>query len=141
MRYSLPIVGARFRPPSVGLLDALPLGFPLVLRREPSNPHDANAVQVVLADADEFAALARARVNAMLEGFGSSYDDVARALPWHLGYIPREEAAHIAPALDAAGVAELPARLAFAQTGQARVQFTVLFWGANDTSHKEKNDE
>jgi hypothetical protein len=44
----LPIVGAKFRPPAQEVLTLLPAGAELLLRRQPDNPHDGNAVQVLL---------------------------------------------------------------------------------------------
>jgi hypothetical protein len=42
------MVGMHFRPPAKAVLEALPVGTTLWLRREPENPYDANAVQVLL---------------------------------------------------------------------------------------------
>lgn len=46
MKALYPIVGARHRGDAQKLLDSLPTGEPLILKREPSNPYDHNAIQV-----------------------------------------------------------------------------------------------
>jgi hypothetical protein len=47
------MVGMHFRPPAKAVLEALPAGTLLWLRREPSNPYDVNAVQVLLPGFEE----------------------------------------------------------------------------------------
>lgn len=47
-----PIVGLRFYPPATLLIELIPIGFSLVLKPEPSNPYDPNAVQVWLDPAE-----------------------------------------------------------------------------------------
>ena len=123
------IVGAHFRPPAKGLLAALPAGSKLLLRREASNAYDANALQVIWPtsglNAELATGLMRDDVQKNVEGFGSSADEVFAAPEWHLGYIPRTEAAQIAPLMDAAQCVELPGELTFAATGGAQIQFEV----------------
>lgn len=46
---NIPLVGMHFHPPAKEVLSILPLGFKLVLRPEPTNLYDSNAVEV-LAD-------------------------------------------------------------------------------------------
>jgi hypothetical protein len=48
---TVPIVGAVFQRGAAKKLNALPLGAPLQLVREPGNPHDPLAVQVWADDA------------------------------------------------------------------------------------------
>lgn len=40
------IVGMKFRPPALEIIERIPSGHPLLLIREPANPHDPNAVGV-----------------------------------------------------------------------------------------------
>jgi HIRAN domain len=63
------VAGTQFRPGALDS-DALAPGGPLELRREPGNPHDANAIAV-------------------------------HAGGTHVGFVPRELAAELAPELDA----------------------------------------
>jgi hypothetical protein len=63
------VAGTQFRPGALDS-DALAAGGPLELRREPGNPHDANAIAV-------------------------------HAGGTHVGFVPRELAAELAPELDA----------------------------------------
>jgi hypothetical protein len=128
MRYSLAIVGSKFRPPSAGLLSVLPSAFPLRVQREPSNAYDANAVMVVLDDVAAFSALDSELVNEKLAGYGFTKHDALERMreagPFHLGYIPREQAAQLASVLDSVG-GSCAAQLGFSITGQMRVQFSV----------------
>jgi len=48
MKVSAPIVGMFFRPPAQKVLAEIRFGTPLILQRQPDNPHDPNAIQVLL---------------------------------------------------------------------------------------------
>lgn len=91
MKRVLPIVGAFYRPPAKALLAVLASDTPLVLRPEPENPHDANAVMVVLKSAD-IPESAHAVLRESLPPFGSTLEEVLAQEEWHIGYIPRTEA-------------------------------------------------
>lgn len=123
------IVGAHFRPPAKGLLSALPAGSKLVARREPSNAYDPNAIQVIWpttgCDSGKGIGLSWDDVQKNVEGFGSSADEIFSQPEWHLGYIPRTEAAVLAPKMDDMGLVELTGELTFAATGGAQIQFEV----------------
>lgn len=123
------IVGAHFRPPAKGLLSCLPAGSKLLARREASNAYDANALQVIWPTSGVNSELGlgvmRDEVQKNVEGFGSSADEVFTAPEWHLGYVPRTEAALLAPKMDAMGLSELSGELTFAATGGAQIQFEV----------------
>lgn len=123
------IVGMRFRPPAQGILDALPQGFPLVLRREPGNAHDANAIGVHIGvtenEREMFGGLDEQIVNEKLAGFGCSRDDVLARMPMQLGYIPKEDAEDIAPMADQIGLATWRGVLAFSPEGKPRITFSV----------------
>lgn len=47
-KFEAPIVGMHFRPPAKDVINMLPSGADLELRRQPDNEYDANAVQVFL---------------------------------------------------------------------------------------------
>jgi len=121
---SLPIVGARFRPPAAGLLSVLPADASLLVRREPSNPHDANALQV-LVERSTLEQVPPAQLQAACEGFGFSCADVLDAMCWHLGYVPRGDAELLAPSFDKTGALAVPAKLTFALDGRPSVAFEV----------------
>lgn len=97
------LVGAHFRPPAKALLSVLPAGHPLLLRPEPTNEYDGNAVQVVLRTASLDPLLADVafaeEVESQLAGQGYDLAQVREADEWHLGYLPR--AAKGNPALEA----------------------------------------
>lgn len=95
------LVGAHFRPPAKALLACLPAGHPLLLRPEPTNEYDANAVQVVLRT-DSLASLRDDsfldELISQLAGQGFDLAQIKEAPEWHLGYLPR--AAKGNPALE-----------------------------------------
>lgn len=87
------IVGAHFRPPAKALLACLPAGHPLVLRPEPTNEYDENAVQVLLRSTtlaplceDPFF---KEELFGQLTAQGFDVDSVLEEPEWHLGYLPR----------------------------------------------------
>lgn len=87
------LVGAHFRPPAKALLAVLPAGHPLLLRPEPTNEYDANAVQVLLRSTSLEPLLADAafaeEVESQLAGQGYDLQQIREADEWHLGYLPR----------------------------------------------------
>lgn len=116
------IVGARFRPPAAGLLSVLGTGAALTVRREPDNPYDANALQV-LVSASTLQGLPPAALQASCEGFGFGVSELLAQPEWHLGYVPREAAEHLAG--DFESTREVPASLAFDLQGRPAVSFIV----------------
>lgn len=88
-----PIVGAHFRPPAKQLLEVLPIGTPMLLRAEPDNPYDENAIQVLVSLSKTYPISQWAVLAAALEGTGYTPQDLidreANEGPLHIGYIPR----------------------------------------------------
>lgn len=109
MNITLPIVGARFRPPADEILRLLPSGIPLMLRPQPDNPYDANAIAVLLPLEDARLEVPR---NLILASGGEIEG------PFHLGFIPAKDAAHISLTSDAHGA------LTFSLSGGPMVSFT-----------------
>lgn len=109
------IVGAFFRPPAKAILECLPAATPLVLRAEPTNEYDANAIKVCISTAD-IPPTALAAMEADLSGFGFAIDDILAQEEWHLGYIPRQETHMWHPILD-----RVRALLSFNMRGEASV--------------------
>lgn len=130
---SYPIVGARYHPPAQAVLDNLPAGTKLLLRRQPDNPYDGNAVQVLLP---EVLSTQSDLIKILVDnGLDSNF------LPLHLGFIPRESAAKLAPMMDqwnnkmsaeygfgdvAYEPCEWPATLTFAAHGGPMVTFDEI---------------
>ncbi len=87
------LVGAHFRPPAKALLAVLPAGHPLLLRPEPTNEYDANAVQVLLRTSSLILLITevtfRDELENQLAGAGFDVDAVLAEDEWHLGYLPR----------------------------------------------------
>lgn len=128
---TLAIVGARFRPPAKEILDNLSSGTKLLLRRQPDNPYDSNAVQVLLPPSEV------ADLNTF--GHGDTIDslmisgEVPIDEPLHLGFIPRGDAMGMAQWMDELAVetsaneltiCEWPATLTFLPSGQPAVSFS-----------------
>lgn len=115
------IVGARFRPPAQDVLDNLPAGTDLVLRRQPDNPYDENAVAVMLpADYTDAGEVTRLLNEA----------EHPEQTPLHLGFIPREHAAKLAPQMDLAvddnlNIPDWKGKLTFGPSGGPMVSIEV----------------
>lgn len=97
--FTAPIVGMFFRPPAKTLLKYLPAESSLTLQRELENPYDPNAV-MVFCDVADIPAEFHEDLNAEAEPFGFSIEEILAQDQWHLGYIAKEYAAHLAPLLD-----------------------------------------
>ncbi len=89
------IVGSNFYPPAAAILNNLPIGILLELIPEPENQYDENAIAVwingELIPENNLLAL---NIEALKSGCTS--DDI-KAQFWHLGYLPRQTAAFLAP--------------------------------------------
>lgn len=88
----LPIVGAKFHPPALGLLNSFPIGQPLELIPEPENKFDPNAIAVWL-DGREWQVRRPVpdTIESTICSFGYTSEDIFLDY-WHLGYIPKEKA-------------------------------------------------
>lgn len=111
-----PIVGAHYRPPAKAILSALPSGTALLLRPEPTNEADPNAIQVLVESKHiTWSDL----LDQEASRYGSSGDEILTTPEWHLGYIPRTEAAKFT--LDG----DRPGRLTFDPTGKPCIEWTT----------------
>src|SRR5689334_13633515 len=86
--YSSPIVGAKYHPPATLVLSVLPANVELVLEPEPDNPHDENAVKVLVKTAS-LSTAARSAIEQELPGFGLEPHELWSQERLFLGYIPR----------------------------------------------------
>ena len=91
MLYTLPIVGAFYRPPAEAILKVLPVGAKLSLFAEPENPVDVNAIAVYV-ESSEIPPNSAQRLDEYAAGSGYSYDDIVAQESWHVGYIPAPKA-------------------------------------------------
>jgi hypothetical protein len=121
-KYTLAIVGAKFRPPAAGLLATLATQTALIVRREPSNAYDANAMQVIWPTTLD---IAREKLDEACNGFGFEATDILAKPEWHLGYIPRQDALLLAPRMDKVGAHECAGVLTWSAEGHPRVQFSI----------------
>ena len=103
------------------------------------NPYDPNAVAIWL-DAHTLPDESLEELRHTLPGMGSDIDDLMSQRHWHIGYIPKTDAIHLQPRIDAAieahnietdasgeGFVRLghPANLSFDGTGKPLVTFTI----------------
>ena len=120
---SLPIVGAHFRPPAKGILQALPLGHTMNLKAEPENPYDPNAIAVWVSS-DSLADLPQANRSTMATlcmGYGYDWETLMGEPAWHFGYVPRNFTSLVHPRL-VDGKLDLP--LTSSSTGAPALEFT-----------------
>lgn len=88
----LPIVGAHFRPPAKGILAVLPTGTKLVVRPEPTNEFDPNAMMVLVRTSEIPHTLSEdLELHTAPQGYSAT--DIFEQAEWHLGYIPKGIAA------------------------------------------------
>jgi len=120
--YTLPIVGAFYRPPAKIVLDAIPVGTPLFLSAEPDNEHDTNAVAVWIVS-ECIPASAHPKLEADLPRFGFSLDTFLEQEQWHLGYIPRDFAAGLRSQGIVPTDATVAVQFSVSNEGKPRVRF------------------
>ncbi len=116
------IVGARFRPPAKGLLDTLPSGTELQARREPGNQYDPNAIQVFVKTSHIEPSDA---IRVQCENYGKSIEEIKAVPEWHLGYVPKERAAELAPLMDSWAIHAIIGELAFSAAGVPCIRMEV----------------
>lgn len=115
---SLPIVGARYRPPADAILRILPYGHPLSLIAEPTNLADPNAIRV---DA-EVLELPREAFDLLQDVFAALAEHglpVAKHIA--LGYLPAAVAAHLTQ--NGFPLTRVPATFILSPTGKPHVKF------------------
>lgn len=113
-----PIVGAKFHPPATTILNFLAVNTQLILRPDPSNRYDSNAIEV--------------RVKGQLLSPSSSFDTelskkgfniadlINTADSWMLGFVPKDVAKYFME--KGFGTAEKPARFVVMPTGAPAIQ-------------------
>ena len=122
MSQTFPIVGSIFRPPAKAILQVLPLGAPLTLRRERDNIHDCNAIAVWVPTSsipDDQAET----LDLLAQGFGFDIGQIMCESEWHLGYIPARMVSALAPQWDEFDMGEAPATLTFNAKGEPRAEW------------------
>lgn len=119
--YSLKCVGGYHRPPALALTSMCAAGTPVLLVPEPTNAFDSNAIKVML-DAANIPVDQFEEQGDMLAGFGHDKESVMAGSPWHLGYIPRTDAAWLVRHVPQAG---LVATLQFDHEAKPRVELDV----------------
>lgn len=142
------LVGMHFRPPAKDIVNMLPAGAELLAVRQPDNPHDVNAISVVLpgwCKGGQHDALFQ-QISEQLTEPCTTDEERAEALavmvdPMPLGYICNGEktggkkADTIAPQMDGAGITNIPCKLTFDEKGKPMVVIESDF-----TPHEHKAD-
>jgi hypothetical protein len=111
-----PIVGSYYRPPANALIKHMPHRTKLVLRPEPENPYDPNAIMVLVRGSEVETDY---DLDQALIGYGTNIAEVQAGGEYHLGYIPRGLAATMALPGEIEGTFLLDAR------GKPQVQFEL----------------
>lgn len=113
-----PIVGAKFHPPATTILNHLAVGTRLILRPDPSNRYDSNAIEVrvsgeLLQPSSGFdAELSRKDFNIA--------DIINADVPWMLGFVPKDVAKYFVE--KDFGPSDRPARFVVMPTGAPAIQ-------------------
>jgi hypothetical protein len=130
-----PIVGMSHHPPAWALIDVLALNHPLVLRHEPQNAFDPNAlaiwVQTASLDDNQVEAL---NASSRLRRDGLTTDDLLARDEWQLGYIPAALAKALFDKGYVAPFAELPGEFTTLSSGRPCIRFTTP--RPNDTNEE-----
>lgn len=141
LKFEANLVGMHFRPPAKDVVNNLAANTELLVQRQPDNPYDTNALQVLLVgfcEGGQNEAAWEASKQAKWEELGGSEDGegeiedmeqfndyCATTLtdPLPLGYICNGEktggkkANMISPQMDAVGMVSVPGRLSFDERG------------------------
>lgn len=149
-----PVVGMQHRFPAPIVLSLIPPGSELYLEREPENPHDSNAIKVMVEDVTEL--LDEDSLNevaAACEAQGVTLPDWAE--PFQLGYIKalsiNEEvvgAEVLAPRIDRLiesgeidDASEITVQLVYGESGRPAVQLVDVEGSSEDAAIAEASDE
>lgn len=130
MKLLCPIAGMFFRPPAKTVLAMLGQDQALVLQRQPENPHDPNAVQVMLPrfngkDMETiYNEVLQSAVPEHVELGKGQYTESMMVDPLFLGYVGAKtgHAEQVAAAMDKAECVTLPAKLTFGVEGGGMVE-------------------
>jgi hypothetical protein len=131
----VPIVGMAFRPPANDVIMLLPTGAKLTLIREPDNPHDIDAIKVLLDDFNENGPHAH-----LLESLGEMLEaDTYGHLKWNvdnltdpffLGYVANSPKTGGKFASEICNLlppdVPISATLTFSASGRPQAQFDIL---------------
>lgn len=88
--FSAPLVGMKFRPPAIKIVECLPASAVLRLEQEPSNAYDGDAIKVIVNGSEIAPALETEFLDKAFEGFGFTGAEIKSA-EWFIGYIANSE--------------------------------------------------
>src|SRR5215467_16806 len=85
------LVGARFYPPALAILEVCPPGYPLEIRPEPQNEYGPNAL-AVYTRLSNLGEAALASLAEKVPGYGTTIEAIL-STEWHkLGHVPATDA-------------------------------------------------
>lgn len=125
---SAPLVGMRWHPPALTIVQGLGMDEPLIIKREPENQFDENAIQVFLPEGwpkDNLELANTAAEEATAQGLEAIAEAISYGAPIFLGYIRAVEAKDWARVMDEGGETSLEAKLTFSSTGSPQVTIEV----------------
>lgn len=119
-----PLVGMHYRPPADKVVKMLGVKTTLTLQRQPDNPHDSNAVQVILQGFEQNGPHGKIWAEMVEEALGDPEHLGRLTNPLHLGYIDAKKtgmAAVISEVMDRLEVSAMQAELQFDEAGKPMV--------------------
>lgn len=132
MKSFAPIVGMAFRPPAIKVIQVIPLGSLLELKRQPDNPFDENATRVLLPGFSANGLFSELFVECFNEALPDEttapkgeWNQSALTDPLMLGYVGAKtgHAEHIADYMDLFEIHTLIGELISTMTGGPAVEF------------------
>lgn len=121
MEQIAPIVGAFYRKPAPQVLQVLPMGHPLCIQREPTNPYDSNAIKVLIDTSTLDEGMLENLSDALNMTKEHSLESLMEQDFFHLGYIPKTHNEAIIAAWDKEFDPDL-CELAFTMEGKPAVK-------------------
>lgn len=97
--FTAPLVGDYYRPPAKAIIQSIPTNTSLILRREPDNPYDENAVKVIILT-ENIPQSSHETLESLAGPYGFSLEEILAEEEWHLGYISKEFAVHLTKLLE-----------------------------------------
>lgn len=123
MSLVFPIVGAYHRPPAQTLLNNLSLNTRLILRPEPGNFYDPNAIAIWVPR--ESFPNQNPDLEASIQSRGLDVVEFFSQMEFQVGYLPREIAAELAPKLREKEILELYGTFGVTANGKPQVKFNL----------------
>lgn len=126
-RFTAPIVGMHFRPPAKDILNNLAAGTELLLEHQPENPHDGDAVRVLL-----YGFTMGGQHERLFQQFDADISNEGRLTdPFMLGFIANSEktggkfASQLVKCFELMEVPSIAAKLSFTLAGAPAAEMEI----------------